>query len=167
MTSRPQVDQLMAGYDVSPLESVLAEMHQLMVRRLEAAQDRQPARLLAAEVEGFRRLLVNMASYMMTVATDEQLKHVEEDFLQTMTPMFGAAGVTQLRDEVSAADGLFAFMLYTEMTRERTEITIRTSTEGYLSGIDHQPNRVQRSRADGGAPPRYQATTLSQPETSY
>ncbi|XP_043244244.1 uncharacterized protein LOC122392925 isoform X2 [Amphibalanus amphitrite] len=97
-----QVDQLMAGYDVTSPESVLADVHEVLKRRVEAALDRQPARLLASEVESFRSVLVGMSSYVLKVATDEQLKEVEQDFIHTVAPLLGTEGDGQLSDQHKA-----------------------------------------------------------------
>ncbi|KAF0303716.1 Adhesion G protein-coupled receptor L3 [Amphibalanus amphitrite] len=105
-----KMDQLMAGYDVTSPESVLADVHEVLKRRVEAALDRQPARLLSSEVESFRSVLVGMSSYVLKVATDEQLKEVEQDFIHTVAPLLGTEGDGQLSDQVSE-----------EMGRERDE----------------------------------------------
>ena len=101
MTSRPQVSQLTAGHEVTSLESVVSELSAVMQRRLEAAERRRPARLLAAEVETFHTLLVSVTSCLVTAATDRQLQRMEESLLQTMAPLFGAEGAGQLQDQVS------------------------------------------------------------------
>ena len=95
------MDQLSAGYDVSPLELLLAETRAAMSRRLEAALERQPARLLASETESFRRLLIGLVDYSLTVATGEQLKHMEQDVIQTVAPLLGEPGAGQLSEQVS------------------------------------------------------------------
>ena len=97
----PQMAQLLAGYEVSPPERILSEMRAEMERRLEAALAREPPQLLTSEMESFRSLLVGMCSYLLTVESDQQLRQVEQDLVQTAAPLLGAPGAGQLTDEVS------------------------------------------------------------------